>query len=420
MPLLTTLAGAALKAYGFSLGVAASNYVATLSSATSDFTRGITTDSAGNIYVAGRAVTGGQQSGLFARLNSGASAISFQVAANTVSATADYFGLASDGTSFYTVGSQTSAGNLVKYNNSGVIQWQRRITPNANAIQVNSVAVDTAGNIIIGGYSWSGAGYYHMAIGKYNASGTYQGGNSIFTGANNFGYAVATDSTNAAYVLGHGTSGSGALIIKNNAAGTTLWTANVYASGQNHTFWAATCDSGNNLLSMGTYGDTGGTFVLKQNSAGAIQWQRLLAVGSGQFQSGIAVDATGAVYVLTSGSHIIKYNSAGTIQWQRSFTRTSGTTQLTAIRIDGDNFVITGGTDTTSGDIVLAKLPIDGTKTGTYTIGSSNFVYAASSLSDTAASLSAFLGNSSSGNVFNDNAGTLTATTTALTLAKSA
>lgn len=420
MPLLTTLTEAALRSYGFSRGVAASNYVATLSSANGDFTKGVITDAGGNIYLAGRAVTGGQQSGLFARINPGATAISFQVATNTVTGTGNYLGLASDGTSFYTVGQQTSAANLVKYNNAGVIQWQRRITPNANAIQVNSVAVDTAGNAIIGGYSWSGAGYYHMALAKYNASGTFQWGYSFFTGANNFGYTVATDSTNAAYVAGHGTSGSGAILMKWNAAGTNLYTANVYASGQNHTFWAAVCDSANNLLLMGTYGDTGGSFVLKLNSAGAIQWQRIIQIQSGQDQSGIAVDASNAVYVITSGSHIIKYNSAGVIQWQRSFTRTGGSTQITSIRIDGDNYVITGGTDTTSGDIVVAKLPIDGTKTGTYVIGSSSFVYAASSLSDTAASLSIFLGSGGSMGVFNDNAGTLTATTTALTLAKSA
>jgi hypothetical protein len=401
-------------------GAAASQWVATLSSGTADFAKGIFTDTSGNIFITGRAVTGGLQSGLFARLNSGASAISFQVAVTASSASTDYYGVASDGTSFYAVGQQSGAANLVKYNNAGVIQWQRRITPSANAIQVNSVAVDSAGNVIIGGYSWSGAGYYHMAIGKYNSSGTYLWGSSMFTGANNFGYTVATDSTNAGYVLGHGTSGSGAIIIKNNAAGTNLFTQNVYASGQNHTFWAATCDSGDNLLSMGTYGDTGGSFVLKQNSSGVIQWQRIIQIQSGQFQSGIAVDSTNAVYVVTAGSHIIKYNSSGVIQWQRSFTRTSGTTQITSIRIDGSNYVITGGTDTTSGDIVLAKLPIDGTLTGTYTIGGSNFVYAASSLSDSAASLSAFGGGGSSGNVFNDNAGTLTATTTSLTLAKSA
>jgi len=420
MPLLTTLTEAALRSYGFSRGVAANNYVATLSSANGDFTKGVMTDAGGNIYLAGRAVTGGQQSGLFARINPGATAISFQVATNTVSGTGNYLGMASDGTSFYTVGAQTSAGNLVKYNNAGVVQWQRRITPSANAIQVNSVAVDTAGNVIVGGYSWSGAGFYHEAVGKYNSSGTYQWGWSIYTGQNNFGYAVATDSTNAVYICGTGGSGYGAMLMKLNAAGTVLQNRVFYASGTNFTIWAAVCDSADNLLVMGTYGDTGGSFVMKLNSSSVIQWQRIIQIQSGQDQSGIAVDATGAVYAVTAGSHIIKYNSSGVIQWQRSFTRTSGTTQLTAIRIDGDNYVITGGTDTTSGDIVLAKLPIDGTKTGTYTVGSSSFVYAASSLSDTAASLNGFNSGSQSGNVFTDNAGTLTATTTALTLAKSA
>lgn len=418
MPLLTTLTGAALRAYGFSRGVAANNYVATLASGTNELSKGVFTDSAGNIYMAGWTVTGGQQTALLARINPGATAISFQVGTNTVSAGADYKGLASDGTSFYAVGAQTGAGNLVKYNNAGVIQWQRRITPSANAIQVNSVALDTAGNVIVGGYSWSGAGYYHTAIGKYNSSGTWQWGFSIFFGQNNFGYAVATDSTNAAYVVGSGGTGVGACLMKVNAAGTTQSNRTFYASGTNFTFWAAVCDSSDNLLLMGTYGDTGGSFVMKLNSSMVIQWQRIIQIQSGQDQSGIAVDATGAVYVITSGSHIIKYNSSGVIQWQRSFTRTSGTTQITSIRIDGDNYVISG--NATGTDIVLAKLPIDGTKTGTYTVGGVSFVYAASSLSDTAASLSGFNSGGASGNVFTDNAGTLTATTTALTLAKSA
>jgi hypothetical protein len=399
-------------------GAAASQWVATLASGNNEFAKGIFTDTSGNIYLSGFATAGSYQSALFARINSGASAISFQVAANTVSAAADYKASASDGTSFYAVGSQSGGNMLVKYNNSGVIQWQRLITPVANAILLSAVAVDTAGNVFIGGYSWSGAGFYHHAVAKYNSSGTFQWGYSIYTGQNNFGYAVATDSTNAVYICGQGGSGYGAMLMKLNSAGTVLQNRVFYSSATSDIIWAAVCDSGDNLIVMGTYGDTGGTFVMKLNSSSVIQWQRYVNASSAQNNSGVAVDATNAVYIVTSGSNIIKYNSSGTIQWQRSFTRTSGAANISSIRIDGSNFVITGST--TGTDIVLAKLPIDGTQTGTYVVSGASFVYAASSLTDNAGTLSGFNSGGQSGNVLNDNAGTLTATTTSLTLAKSA
>ena len=393
-------------------------FVATLASGSNEFAKGVFTDTSNNIYLSGWAITGGQQSGLLAKINSGATAISFQVAANTVSAAADYKALASDGTSFYTVGAQTGGANLVKYNNAGTIQWQRYITPSANAILVSAVAVDTAGNVFVGGYSWSGAGFYHHAVAKYNSSGTFQWGSSIYTGANNFGYAVATDSTNAVYICGQGGSGYGAMLMKLNSAGTVLQNRVFYASAAQDIIWAAVCDSGDNLIVMGRYADTGGTFVMKLNSSSVIQWQRYVNASSSQNESGVAVDASDAVYIVTSGSNIVKYNSSGTIQWQRSFTRTSGAANISSIRIDGSNYVITGSA--TGTDIVLGKFPIDGTQTGTYVVGGVSFVYAASSLTDNAGSFSGFNSGSQSGNVLNDNAGTLTATTTSLTLAKSA
>jgi hypothetical protein len=78
---------------------------------------------------------------------------------------------------------------------------------------------------------------------------------------------------------------------------------------------------------------------------------------------------------------IFKYNGSGTLQWQRSLS-TSGSDATYSVDVDPfGNLYVTGNT-TVSGtnNILIAKLPSDGSLTGTYTVGGYSFTYAASTL----------------------------------------
>ena len=86
---------------------------------------------------------------------------------------------------------------------------------------------------------------------------------------------------------------------------------------------------------------------------------------------------------------IAKYNTSGTIQWQRSLGSTAESSGLhIAINSLGDIYV--SGFTEVSGprSFLFAKLPSDGSRTGTYTVGGYSFTYAASTLTDAAGTLS--------------------------------
>jgi hypothetical protein len=80
---------------------------------------------------------------------------------------------------------------------------------------------------------------------------------------------------------------------------------------------------------------------------------------------------------------IAKYNPSGIIQWQRRL-KTSAFDSALSIAIDSSNSICVTGTTTVSGSsrTLIARLPNDGTLTGTYSLGGFSFTYEASDLTD--------------------------------------
>lgn len=109
---------------------------------------------------------------------------------------------------------------------------------------------------------------------------------------------------------------------------------------------------------------------------------------SDQFRK-IALDADENVYVLGFRSGgitydrvtIFKYDTNGNLLWQRYIALTSSSVDLVPgdISIDSTSMYITCYTSTVS---FTLKLPIDGTLTGTYTVGSRTIVYGVETLTD--------------------------------------
>lgn len=165
----------------------------------------------------------------------------------------------------------------------------------------------------------------------------------------------------------------------------------------------------------------GELYVVKVNTTGAITWQRKLTLTSPWKATPLSlkVDSSGSVYAhffMTNNApatpvttmFIVKYNSSGTIQWQRSIVsasqnmfwrnaQTNVTNKTLQVTTKGD-LLISGhafnyGGSGNFGPSYVARLPSNGSKTGTYTAGTpcsnqGSFTYAASSLTDSAGSLS--------------------------------
>jgi len=313
----------------------------------------------------------------------------------------------------YAFGYTTSAGAgsrdflLAKYNSFGTLQWQV-VLGGSGADFGRSVAIDSADNPYVFGWQNSaGAGSYDFLLAKYNSSGTLQWQRILGGTGAEIGYSVAIDSSNNPYVLGYTTStGEGSsdfLLAKYNSSGTIQWQRVLGGTGAEEGQSIA-FDSSDNVYVCG-FTDSEGTnrdsvFLAKYNSSGTVQWQRILGGSDTEEGYSVAIDSLDNVYAfgITSSAGegiddclIAKYNSSGTIQWQRVLG-SSGFEEGVSIAFDSlDNIYVLGETSAgADGDnFLFAKLPNDGSLTGTYELDGVNFVYAASTLTAATSTLTA-------------------------------
>lgn len=329
---------------------------------------------------------------------------------------------------------------VVKFNTSGAVQWQRRITEityNNGFSEILNIVSDSSGNLYI-------AGRYNITscVIKLNSSGIVQWFKS---GATSIIASLAIDSSNNLYVIGSKSSPSvsnyTASIVKLDSSGSQLW----------HKTWAGNTAAGNfaggiTVSSSGyvyvsfSANSASDGFLTKLAADGTQVWQRKIA-SPGGFEtswlpfSTVSVDSSDNVYWIMNAEYnysssvgfqnqkaiIVKYNSSGTQQWQQHMY-VSGTSypnafdSLSKIIVDNSSsFYVTGKMNN---KVAFAKLPVDGTQTGTYTVGGVSIIYNASTLAESAGTITLATSASTSFSTitsYTEQATTLTPTSTALT-----
>lgn len=386
-------------------------------------------DSSGNIYVCGRASIDGMSQIWVAKYNS-SGAIQWQRnigGPSGFTASAPSIAISSAGdvhiSAYYTNNSSLRAILVVKYSTAGVLQWQRRLAGSNVSTSAGGVAVDTSGNVYVSGndydntYSDTGA-----VIAKYNSSGTLQWKKTVFGSGEN--YSTAVDTSGNVYLCGSSYSSGNCFIIrKYNTSGALQWQRNLGGGGTgvNGTGYSIAVDTSGNAYVCG-YSNASGSGddiqLAKYNTSGTLQWQRYLHGHTDRGYS-IAVDGSGNCYVCGQSNQamfgqydiqLAKYNTSGTIQWQR---RLGGTGEDIGygIAASSDGTIYVRGYLGTIDAVLVAKLPTDGSLTGTYSVGGSSITYAASSLT---ASSSSLLSETKS---FSDNTSNMTDAATSLTSA---
>lgn len=197
------------------------------------------------------------------------------------------------------------------------------------------VAVDSTGAVYVVGYVEVSGEAVNAQIVKYNSSGTLQWQRDITNGSNTDRfYRAAIDSSDNIYVAGISTFKS--LLVKYNSSGTIQWQKSLEQEDgggfKNVSVTSVDVDSSGNVYIVGNYqpGNQGSvdTYTAKYNSSGTVQWQRGLGFGSRSIYPGrtIHVDGSGDIvigdqedtasrYFYKAGA--AKYNSSGTLQWKK-------------------------------------------------------------------------------------------------------
>jgi len=234
----------------------------------------------------------------------------------------------SDAAGFCLVGNANADGLTVKYNSSGTLQWQRIIDSSLYNIILNKIATDSSGNVYSAGYYYGGDGQYYGLLLKYNSSGTLQWQKSV----------PPAD-----------------------------------GSGTSAPIWSVTCDLDDNIYAIYENG-----LLIKYDTTGAILWQKRLPASNPLL--GLAIDSQNNVYASDTVS-IYKLNSSGTPQIKITLSNSGG---LYNFAIDGQDYIMGAKSNG-----LIIKLPLDGSKTGTYTVPNLGSVtYSSTSFSTTATSVS--------------------------------
>jgi hypothetical protein len=343
-----------------------------------DTAQAVTTDAAGNIFVAGRTDLGDIDGGgpdtpaggsdlFLAKYSSNGSRVWIRQLGTSGQDFA--YGVATDsGGNTYVVGTTDSdldgAGSqvfgggadafVVKYDADGALVWIRQLG-NVDYEEAMGVAMDGSNNVYITG-STSGdidnvgppapAGIANVFLAKYNANGTQQWVRQFGSATEEKAYGVTVSGTNV-YLTGYtygdldgaGPGGSAYIDIflaSYDTDGNQQWISQVGSSVIDVGFRLAVDGGGNIYVTGYTTGDLDGAgagtnaggadmFVARFNASGTLTRVTQIGTATNNFGSGIAVDAAGNVYLAGytwvnppddyGDLQTIRINADGTIAW---------------------------------------------------------------------------------------------------------
>jgi hypothetical protein len=314
-------------------------------------------------------------------------------------------------------------GVIVKYDSSGTKLWDTVLyfTPGTQSnagLRISGITLDSSGNIYTVGMQ--GTTLQGLFVAKHNSSGVLQWikklaggfGNNSFTIPNN-ARSVAINSSGNIVVAGYISYGvstsnySSPLIAIYDTSGNLLTKTRIADStgsggSRDSQFYSIALDASDNIYATGIIGDGtssgDGCILCKYDSSANLLWAKEYypATTSTQYPGvGVTVDSSGNPYVYLYNSYvyddgiIFKTNSSGTTQWIRSISISGGevleSSAKNLIKINSENDLVLSypAYVTSSLNIAMgAKLPTDGSRTGTYTVGPITVIYAAATLTE--------------------------------------
>lgn len=260
---------------------------------------------------------------------------------------------------------------IVKYDADGNLAWDKHEVAPWRKDQGRAIAVDGAGNIYVGGTTYSEAGQSAFTTLKYDKTGNLVwsrlyngpgGGLDTLTG-------LAVDEDGNAYVTGKSYSGNNAwacATLKYDTFGNLLWERRSdIATNVSYPSHPILVDNNSNVIVTGS--KEYDYVTMKYDANGALLWERLYDGGPSDIAQAVAVDLAGNVYVTgSSGNDILtlKYDPSGQVLWERRYNGPgNGPDWPSAIRVDAAGNVYIAGYSygsSTYYDYVTLKYNLDG------------------------------------------------------------
>lgn len=367
-------------------------------------------DSSNNLYMAG--YTDGGDTGLVSKFNVNGSLLWQRTLGTTAPNATTFFAIDIDSSNNVYVTGATSANGtvdgrdvqIVKYDTNGNLQWQKTLgSAGLNQQGLSVVVEQSTGDFYVGGGFFPNSGFpqnTRILIAKYDTSGTLQWQKSL-TPAVSSDQAncqdIALDSSGNLYIVGstpNTTSSLQSVLIKCDSSGAVQWQVGLSKATGQGGYSGITIDSSDNIFVCGdALTGIGGTqygVVAKYNTSGALQWKKQIGDATYHpYLQDITVDSSGNIYTTGFGgpnasSYVIKLDTNGSLVWQRLLTATNYWVQFYSITIDSSDKLVAGGysrpTAGGSNQIVMLKVPSDGTPTGTYTASGISFTYSTPTL----------------------------------------
>jgi hypothetical protein len=220
--------------------------------------------------------------------------------------------LYANGFGWGTAGQGQYDGVIVKYNSSGSVVWQKSVG-SINSDRFYGITLDTQGDVISVGYNRGVNTTYYNWVVKYNTSGVIQWQKTINVAGgtqNNYTWDVVTDSSDNIYCCATSNDSNTGLLYKLNSSGALQWikTTDTFIPQE------LAIDSSGNIYAGGSESNDA-TFA-KFDSSGNIQWQAKLhptVSSSYSYVQSMKVSNDGE-YLLFSGN-IDKGDGNGYMAW---------------------------------------------------------------------------------------------------------
>lgn len=379
----------------------------------------IYTDADGNIYVTGRGTGNGAVNAVIVLKYDKDGVLQWQRKLDTTYTYTGYAITSDLSGNVYVAGGYDDSGNtsppggvrgfIVKLNSSGTVQWQNLFWPSQTSpiqqsnlsTRVYGITLDSSGNIYTTGitnfssssafvakHDSSGSLLWFKRFGN-SAAGRSSGysikinsaGNLVVGGV--YGYSVSSVTYNTPLILVLDTSGNLLSSVK---------TQDTFNSGtRNANFYNIALDSNDNIYATGVNGINSssvyGPIICKFNSSLTLLWTIYLTPIATYYSNssyGVTVDSLGNPYLSYYDTgypgtqeflKIIKLNPSGVVQWSNSIysngTLPFGSMAFINSLINDATTLITVYFSAASSNIytTIAKVPLDGTRTGSYTVG---------------------------------------------------